>query len=108
MHGVDVEAVDGTTAQVKVPRELKAGKPIKDEGERQALPQYATALRSFLGPDGKLTLQGDGAKFRAIPGFSETMTEQRITGIGVLQRVLEFVPQFVVEGKSPKSSAKLT
>ena len=115
-----MKATDGTTApirnvlpvplgsgDVKVPRELKAGRPIRDEGARTALRPFATALHGFLGPDGSLTLQGAGTKLRAIPGFSEAMAAQKITGRGSLHRFLKLFPEFVVVGKAPKASVRL-
>ena len=115
-----MKATDGTTApiknvlpvplgssDVKIPRELKAGRPIRDEGAKQALRPFAVALRSFLDPDGSSTLQGAGTNLRAIPNFSEAMEEQLITGIGALQRFLDLFPEFVVVGRAPKASVKL-
>ena len=120
VYGQDVKAVDGTTAPIrnvlpvplgstdfKVPRELQAGRPIRDEGSKAALRPFADALRGFLGPAGKLTLQGAGTKLRQIPHFAETMVEQKITGIGSLLRFIELFPEFVVEGKAPKSTVRL-
>ena len=102
IYGQDVKATDGATApikhvmpvplgsgDVKIPRELRAGRPIRDEGARAALHPFATALHGFLGPDGGLTLQGAGTKLRAIPGFSEAMAAQKITGIGAWHRFLQ-------------------
>ena len=120
IYGQDVKATDGTTApirnvlpvplgpsDVKIPRELKAGRPIRDEEAKQALRLFAVALRGFLGPDGSLTLQGAGTKLRSIPGFSEAMDAQRITGIGALQRFLDLFSEFVVVGRASKASVKL-
>ncbi len=121
MHicGQDVKATDGTTApikkvlpvnlsseDVKTPRELEAGR-TRGERAKQALRPFATALRGILGPDGSPTLQGAGTEFWAIPGFSETMGKQHITAIGALQHFLELFPEFVIEGKAPKASARL-
>ena len=88
------------------PREIKPGRPIRDEGAKAALRPFATALRGFLGA-GSLTLQGAGTKLRAVPGFSEAMVEQKITGIGAFLRFLNLFPEFVVEGKAPKASVRL-
>ncbi len=119
VHGQDGKATDGTTApirdtlqvplgsgDVKVPRELKTGRPIRDEGARQALRPFAAALRGSLGPDGHLMLQGARTKLRATASFSEAMTEQRITGIGALQRFLDLFPECNVEGRAPQASAE--
>ena len=119
IYGQDVVAVDGTKAliqrilpvplgssDVKIPRELKPGRPIRDVGAKAALYQFATALRGIIGP-GSLSLQAAGTKLRAIPGFSEAMTEHKITGIGALQRFLEMFSEFVIEGKAPKASVRL-
>ncbi len=89
---------------VRVPRELKAGRPVRDEGARQALRPFAGALRGFLGPRGHLILQGAGAKLRSVPGFSKAMTEQRI---GALQHFLDLFPEFVMNGKAPKASVRI-
>ena len=119
IYGQDVKATDGTTApiknilpvplgssDVKIPRELKPGRPIRHETAKAVLYQFATALRGIIGP-GSLSLQGAGTRLRAIPGFSETMTEQKITGIGTLQRFLELFSEFVIEGKAPKATVRL-
>ena len=91
-----------------MPRELKPGRPIRDEASKAALRPFATALRGFLGPDGSLTVQGAGIKLRGVPGFSEAMEEQRITGIGAFQRFLDLFPaEFEVTGKAPKASVRL-
>jgi len=118
--GPDVVAKDGTrrpvrdalpvprgSQDVQVPRELKGGRPIRDEGARAALRPFATALRGFLGPTGSLSLQGAGTKLRGVPGFAEALAEQRITGIGALVRFLALFPEFVVEGKAPKATVRL-
>ena len=54
-----------------------------------------------------MTLQGAGIKLRGVPGFSEAMEEQRITGIGAFQRFLDLFPEFEVTGKAPKASVQL-
>ena len=115
-----MKATDGTIAPIQnvlpvplgsgvvsVPRELRVGRPMRDEPARAARQPFATALSGVLGPDGSLTLQGAGTKLRAIPGFSEAMVEQRITGIGALQRFLDLFPEFAVEGKAPRASVRL-
>ena len=120
IYGSDVKATDGTVApirsvlpvplgssDVKVPRELHGGRPIRDDGAKAALRPFATALSGFLGPEGKLTLQGAGTKLRQIPNFAETMVAQKITGIGSLLRFIQLFPEFVVEGKAPKSTVRL-
>ena len=90
-----------------MPRELKPGRPIRDEASKAALRPFATALRGFLRPDGSLTLQGAGIKLRGVPGFSEAMEEQRITGIGAFQRFLDLFPEFEIIGLAPKASVRL-
>ena len=122
VYGQDVKAVDGTTAPIRnvlpvpigsadiaVPRELKAGRPIRDEGSKAALRPFADALRGWLGgaPDKSLTLQGAGTKLRGLDGFADAMVEQKITGIGALMRFLELFPEFEVIGKAPKASVRL-
>ena len=120
IFGQDVKATDRTTASnknvlpvplgsgdVKMLRELKGGRPFRDEAAKNALRPFATALRSLVGPDGSLRLQGAGTKLRGIPGFAEAMEEQRITGIGALQRFLDLFPEFVANGRAPKASVRL-
>jgi hypothetical protein len=92
---------------VQVPRELKGGRPIRDEGAKAALRPFATALRGLLG-SGPITLQLAGTRLRAIPGFSEAMAEQRLAGIGALKRFIDLFPEFVVEGRAPKATVRLT
>ena len=97
IFGQDVVGTDGTTVSVRnalavpigsrdvvVPRELKPGRPIRDEGAKAALRPFAVALRGWLGLGGEvsLTLQGAGTKLRGLEGFAEAMVEQRITGTG--------------------------
>ncbi len=64
-------------------------------------------VASWARPEGTLTLQGAGAKLRGIPWLSEATTEQRVTGIGALQRFLEAFPEFVIQGKAPKATVRL-
>ena len=109
VYGQDVKAVDGTTAPIRnvlpvplgsadvaVPRELKAGRPIRDEGSKAALRPFAAALRGWLGgaPDKSLTLQGAGTKLRGLDGFADAMAASKITGIGALVRFLALRPAF--------------
>ncbi len=120
IFGQDVVGTDGTAVSVRnalavpigsrdvvVPRELKPGRPIRDEGAKATLGPFATALRGFLGADGSLTLQGAGIKLRGTPGSSEAMKEQRITGIGAFQRIWDLFPEFEVTGKALKASVQL-
>ena len=122
VFGQDVKATDGTVApirdvlpvplegarDVKIPDELQGGgRPIRVEGARAALKPDADALRGFLGPTGRLTLQGAGIKLRGVPGFADAMVAQRITGIGSFLRFLRLFPEFVVEGKAPKGTVRL-
>ncbi len=60
----DALAVPSGSAAVAVPRELRPGRPIRDEGAKAALRPFAVALRGWLGPGGEesLTLQGAGTK----------------------------------------------
>jgi hypothetical protein len=119
IYGSDVKATDGTSAPIRevlpvplgsedvsVPRELEAGRPIRDAGSREALRPFATALAGFLG-GGKMTLQGAGVKLRQIPNFAETMVAQKITGIGSLMRFLKLFPEFIVEGQPPRATVRL-
>ena len=103
----DVLPVPGGSTNVAVPRELKGGRPIRDEESKAALRPFAIALRGMLGPAGRLTLQGAGIKLRAVPNFTKTMAEQRIAGIGAFKRFLDLFPEFVVEGKAPKATVRL-
>ncbi len=102
----DVLPVPVASTDVQVPRELKGGRPIRDEGAKAALRPFATALRGLLGA-GPITLQMAGTRLRAIPGFPEAMAAQRLTGIGALRRFLDLFPEFVVEGRAPKATVSL-
>jgi hypothetical protein len=102
----DVLPVPQGSTDVRVPRELKGGRPIRDEGAKAALRPFATALRGMLG-GGPITLQMAGTRLRAIPGFSEAMAEQRLAGIGALKRFIDLFPEFVVEGRAPKATVRL-
>ena len=101
-----VKPVPQGSTPVTVPRALKAGRPIRDEGAKAALLPFATALRGLLG-DGTITLQMVGTRLRAIPGFSEAMVGQRLAGNGAFQRFLNLFPEFVVEGRAPKATVRL-
>ena len=105
----DALAVPSGSANVNVPRELRPGRPIREEGAKAALLPFAVALRGWLGPAGEesLTLQGAGTKLRGLEGFAEAMAEQRITGIGALMRFLELFPEFEVFGQAPRASVRL-
>jgi len=103
----DALAVPSGSAATSVPRDVKAGRTVRDADKISALRPFARALRGFLGDGGSLSLQGAGTKLRIVPGFSDTMQEQKITGNGALQRFLDLFPEFVVEGKAPKASVRL-
>ncbi len=79
-------------------------RPVRDEGARQALRPFATALKGFLGPYGTLTLQGAGAKLRGMPGFTEAVAARKIAGIGALHRFLDLSSECVLEGRAPKAT----
>lgn len=102
----DVMPVPAGSSNVEVPRELRGGRPIRDEGAKAALRPFATALRGLLG-GGSITLQMAGTKLRAIPGFSEAMAAQKLAGIGALKRFIDLFPEFVVEGRAPKATVRL-
>ncbi len=55
---------------------------------------------------GSLMLGGAGTKLRALPGFSDAVESQRITGVGALQCFLELLSEFAIEEKAPKASAR--
>ena len=102
----DVKPVPRGSTSVTVPRALKAGRPIRDEGAKAALGPFAAALRGLLG-GGAITLQMAGTRLRAVPGFSDAMVAQRLVGIGALQRFIDLFPEFVVEGRAPKATVRL-
>ena len=85
---------------------MQGGRPIRDEGAREASRPFAIALRGMLG-DGPISPQKAGLYLRAIPGFSEAMTEQRLAGIGALQRFIALFPEFKVEGRAPRATVGL-
>ena len=101
-----VKPVPQGSTDVAVPRALQGGRPIRDEGAKAALRPFATALRGMLG-GGPISLQKAGIDLRAIPGFSEAMTEQRLAGIGALQRFIALFPEFKVEGRAPRATVGL-
>jgi hypothetical protein len=103
----DALAVPSGSANVNVPRELRPGRPIRDEGAKAALLPFAVALRGWLAGGESLTLKGAGTRLRGIEGFAEAMAEQRITGIGALMRFLELFPEFEVFGQAPRASVRL-
>ena len=87
IYGTDVVSTDGTVSKVRdalavpsgsagvvVPRELRPGRPIRDEGAKAALRPFAVALRGWLGPGGEesLTLQGAGTMLRLCGGHGRT------------------------------------
>ena len=72
-----------------------------------ALIPVVEALKGLLG-SGSLTLQGAGTKLRQVPGFAAKMAEQRIQGIGALQRCIALFPEFVIEGQAPHARVRLT
>jgi hypothetical protein len=102
----DVLPVPQGSTDVRVPRELTGGRPVRDEGAKVALRPFATALKGMLG-SGPITLQMAGARLRAIPGFPEAMAAQRLVGIGALKRFLDLFPEFVLEGRAPKATVRL-
>jgi len=101
-----VKPVPQGSTDVAVPRALQGGRPIRDEGAKEALRPFAVALRGMLG-GGPISLQMAGTRLRAIPGFSEAMVAQRLAGIGALQRFIAVFPEFAVEGRAPKATVRL-
>ena len=85
---------------------MQGGRPIRDEGAKAALGAFAVALRGMLGR-GPISLQKAGINLRAIPGFNETMADQRLAGIGALQRFIALFPEFAVEGRAPRATVGL-
>ena len=72
----------------------------------EALKPYAVALEGFLG-QGTLTTQGAGTKLRAVPGFSEAMQGNKLTGIGALSRFLALFPgRFAIDGAAPRQRVR--
>ena len=111
-EGVDVPIknvlpVAANSADVKVPSELKPGRPIREAGAKEALRPFAVALKGILGEDA-MSLQGAGSKLRKIPGFAEAMTAHNISGIGSVQCFLNlFSGEFVMEGRAPNATVKV-
>ena len=102
----DVKPVPRGSTDVAVPRALKAGRPIRDEGAKAALRPFAAALRGLLG-GGAITLQMAGTRLRAIPGFSDAMAAQCLVGIGAFKKFVDLFPEFAVEGRAPKATVRL-
>ena len=85
---------------------VDVGSDAKRDAARELLMVFATALNGILGDEG-LTLQGAGIKLRPIPGFSEAMTEAKVTGVGALERFIRLFPDmFVVEGEGQKKRVR--
>ena len=96
--------VDATSKDAQVPADLRGN--AKQFQQRDALTEFATALNGFLGAEG-LTLQGVGTKLRKVPGFSEAMTAQKITGVGAMERFLALFPSmFVLEGMAQRKRVR--
>ena len=96
--------VHAESKDTQVPADLRG--QAKQLQQRDALDEFATALTGFLGAEG-LTLQGVGTKLRKVPGFSEAMTAQKITGIGAMERFLALFPDmFVLEGEAQRKRVR--
>ncbi len=84
------------------PRTSRPRGQARQPQQRAALTEFATALTGFLGAEG-LTLQGVGTKLRKVPGFSEAMAAQKITGNGAMERFLAlFSDMFVRAGEAQR------
>ena len=96
--------VDAASSAAQVPVDLRG--QARQPQQRAALTEFATALTGFLGAEG-LTLQGVGTKLRKVPGFSEAMAAQKITGNGAMERFLAlFSDMFVLEGEAQRKRVK--
>ena len=85
---------------------VDAGGDAKRSAAAERMRPFAQALNGFLGADG-LTIQGAGTKMRQVPGFSEAMTEAKVTGIGALERFIRLFPQmFLIEGEAQKKTIR--
>jgi len=105
-HVRDTQPVKATSKDTKAPADL--GSAAKGEMQRTSLRNFARALNGFLGAEG-LTLQGAGTKLRKVPGFTEAMTEAKVTGIGALERFIRLFPDmFVVEGEAQRKRVRRT
>ena len=115
--GTEVEDVQGQRFPIRnclpVPINSKAGKASVDAGSdakraaaRKRLTVFAVALNGMLGEDG-LTMQGAGIKLRPVPGFSATMGEAKVTGVGALKRFIRLFPEmFAVEGEGQRKRVR--
>ena len=113
--GVEVEDEKGKRYHVRdtlpVPVGSKDARASVDPGtdakrasQREDLKEYAQALYGFLG-SGELTLQNDGIKMRALPGFQTTMQEARVTGIGSFEYFMWLFPgMFTIKGERQRKS----
>jgi hypothetical protein len=96
--------VNAASSNTQVPADLRG--QAKQFEQRDALAEFATALTGFLGAEG-LTLQGVGTKLRKVPGFSEAMAAQRITGNGAMERFLALFPDmFALEGEGQRKRVR--
>ena len=96
--------VDAASSATQVPADLRG--QARQPQQRAALTEFATALTGFLGAEG-LTLQGVGTKLRKVPGFSEAMAAQKITGNGAMERFLTlFSDMFVLEGEAQRKRVR--
>ena len=111
VYGQDVKAVDGTTAPIRnvlpVPLvgskdKLQPGRPSRDEGAKAALRPFADALKGFLGPTGKLSLQGAGTKLRQVPNFAEAMVDQKNNWKRLVSEVPSASPRVCCRRPGPK------
>ena len=92
----DTLPVPAGSTDLQAPDDLRGR--AKDAERRRTLERFASALERLLGRE-SLTLQGAGTKLRRTPGFSTAMQEQRVTGIGALERFIRLYPdRFTITG----------
>ena len=110
VSGQEAVATDGSRHALRAVNPVPQGSTSvavpANTRRRAALGAFAVALRGLLG-DGAITLQMAGTRLRAIPGFSDAMVAQRLTGVGALQRFIDLFPEFAVEGRAPRATVRL-
>ena len=80
---------------------------MHDQETKRIMQRYATILRRALTGGEELTLQAAGTKMRRQAGFSEAMSDAKLTGVGALLDFIRLFPEFSVNGKGQSQKVSL-
>ena len=103
-----IAPVPAQFADQPVPRELRGGIPALMERQKRELRIYAEMLEDRLRQRGAITIWEAAAyMYQYVPGWSDVMRENRLTGRNAFTRWLQLYDKFGVVGAPPRQRVRL-